>query len=224
MKVFASIVRFVLLTASMILFLLICITRIGSASEKGAFLYGVTLLTWIAYLAFSALCLLLGWLMGLKRDENVRMQDKLLGTVATLRNNACIRLFHELSFWGCLVLIIALFILHVPFGLIYGGPYETDLILKTWHGFLLWSAVIFPVSLVLKVLYFAFYLPHYGDNTYTVFDLLVKTLGSDITAPIDNVRAVFQREGKIRISNIISLIVMILFILLNAAGVLKTIL
>lgn len=222
-KVFASFVRWLLLNISLILLMFVCVTRIGSASEKGAMAYGITLLAAIGYLAFSLICLLIGFISRIIKDDNDAMIDTLMETAATIRNKRSIDCFRKIAFWGCIILLVALFLLKVPFNLIYGGPYESDLIQRAWHGLLLWSLITYPVMIIISSIYWALYMPHFGEGTYTFFQHLVKELVSDITEPIEIVRRLFDRERENKLGLIIDFVVMIFFILLNIAGIIKTI-
>ena len=152
------------------------------------------------------------------------MMDSLLDTVATMRNSRSIDLFRRLALWECFILLAALFLLHVPFESIYGGPYETELILKTWHGLLFWGLVSLPLMLIVTFFYKAFYMPHFGEGAYTFSQLAVKTLSTDMTAPIDIVKRLFDRERSDKFSVILDFVIMVLFVLINAAGIIMTVL
>lgn len=142
-----------------------------------------------------------------------------------LGNINTINYFRRISFWGTVMLLINVFVMKIPSSMILGGPYSSDLYLKGYHGFLLWSVISLVILFFVTILFFAFYLPHYGDGAYNVFQYMGKQILYDFLTPFRVLKDCFTKDenGKRSFAAFVRLITMIVFIVVNIIAVIKTI-
>lgn len=225
MTKFAAIVRRVMLTLFMVLFLIACVTKAESNTSLGAVLYMGMLISTGIYLLFSLISIIVRLIRRKRMGEGEAMMSAYTDTLLTLGNSNTISYFRRIAFWGTVMLLINVFVLHVPSRMIVGGPYSSDIFLKGYHGFLLWAPISLVVLFIISVLFFAFYLPHYGDGAYNVFQYIGKLILSDITTPFRVVKQFFSKseDGKKSFAQIVRFITLLAFIVINVIAIIKTI-
>ena len=151
-------------------------------------------------------------------DEMGQMKDSFGGVLVYQKNYNALHYFRRLSFWGTIMLLVNIAAFDLNFDMLTGGPYSNDALLSCYHGFLLW-ALIALVSFVLSVIFWAVYMPHYGEGVYSIFQYIGKLFVSDGTVPFRIIKSIFEREHK----DIIGFITMGTFIGVNIIAILKSI-
>ena len=219
----AAFIRRALLTISIILFLLLCVTKLDSTSTLGALLYVGVTFSFGGFLAFSILSIIIRGIRLLIMGKENAMRTVFSDVLVFSHNSSVIHFFRRVSFWGSVMAIINVVFLNVPRSMIYDGPYSPDLYLKGYHGFLLWSVVTLVIMFIISLLHFAFYLPHYGSGVYNVFQYTGKLIKSDVTCPIRVINLFFDASRKKSFYNYFSFITMIVFIIINVIGIIKTV-
>ena len=225
MTKFAAIVRRIVLALFMILFLIACVTKAESNTSVGAILYMGMLISVGIYLLFSLISIIVRLIRRKRMGEGEAMVSAYTDTLIFMGNSNTISYFRRISFWGTVMLLINVLVLHVPSRMIVGGPYSSDVFLKGYHGFLLWAPISLVLLFIISILFFAFYLPHYGTGAYNVFQYISKLILSDISTPIRVVKDFFSKskEGKKPFIQILRFTTMIVFIAVNVVAVIKTI-
>ena len=225
MTKFAAIVRRIVLALFMILFLIACVTKAESNTSVGAILYMGMLISVGIYLLFSLISIIVRLIRRKRMGEGEAMVSAYTDTLIFMGNSNTISYFRRISFWGTVMLLINVLVLHVPSRMIVGGPYSSDVFLKGYHGFLLWAPISLVLLFIISILFFAFYLPHYGTGAYNVFQYLGKLILADITTPVRVVKDFFSKskEGKKPFIQILRFTTMIVFIAVNVVAVIKTI-
>lgn len=225
MTKFAAIVRKIMLALFMVLFLIACVTKTESNTSLGAVLYMGMLISAGIYLLFSLISIIVRLIRRKRMGESEAMMSAYTDTLLFQGNSNTISYFRRISFWGTIMLLVNVFVLHVTSRMIVGGPYSSDILLKGYHGFLLWALISLVFLFIISILFFAFYLPHYGTGAYNVFQYIGKLILSDIAAPIRVVKDLFSKNenGKKSFVQIFRFITMLTFIAINAIAVIKTI-
>ena len=225
MTKFAAIVRRVMLTLFMVLFIIACVTKAESNTSLGAVLYMGMLISMGTYLLFSVISIIVRLIRRKRMGEGEAMMSAYTDTLLFLGNSNTISYFRRISFWGTVMLLINVFVLHVPDRMIVGGPYSPDIFLKGYHGFLLWALISLVLLFIISILFYVFYLPHYGTGAYNVFQYIGKLILADIMTPIRVVKNFFSKneDGRKPFSQVLHFITLIVFIIVNVIAVIKTI-
>ncbi|MGI6174142.1 MAG: hypothetical protein ACOYI8_09650 [Christensenellales bacterium] len=220
MKRFAAGLRRVLLSIAMIIGLVLCVSRANIKTASGALLTLLFVGAGGLYLVVSVISLIVRVICRAHMDERNQMIDSFTGVLTYSKNGNVLHFFRRLSFWGLIMLVFNVTALDIPSSMIIGGPYSTDAFLLGYHGFLHWSLVALVISLVLSIIFWAVYLPHYGDGTYNIFQYTSRLIAGDITAPFRIIKTFFGSDKR---KDIIGLITMSTFIIVNVVGVLKSV-
>ena len=221
----AAIIRRTMLAILMTLFLIACVTKAESNTFFGLSLYMGMLISAGIYFLFSLASIIVRLIRRIRMSEHDAQVSAYTDTLLIIGNSNTIDYFRKLSFWGTIMLLIHIFVLNVPSRMIVGGPYSSDTFLRGYHGFLLWSLVSLVLLSIISILFFVFYLPHYGEGAYNVFQYFGKLIISDIATPFNVVKDFFfnRGEGKRFIFQLLRLITLIVFIIINIIAVIKTI-
>ena len=220
MKKAAVVLRIIFLTIAMIAGLVISVTH--SKIE-----FNLESPITLVFIGASGLYILIAVIAVIVRlinrghlDETELMLDTYVNVLDYNAMGQTLNYFRTLSFWGAIMLVVNIFVLKKPKDTIIGGPYSNDVFLAGYHGYLLWSLISLVVMIVLSIVYWAIFMPHYGTDTYNIFQYVGKILLADISAPFRIIKSLVSSESK---SKIISLATMIVFIVINVIAVLKSI-
>lgn len=219
MKKFAAGLRSILLAVAMIAGLVICVLHAKVETTSGSLLALVFLGAGALYLFVSIISIIVRLISRAHMDERDLMMDSFTGVLIYLKNGNMLHLFRRLSFWGTIMLIVNVEAFNVTSNMVAGGPYSPDIFLAGYHGFLLWSLIALIVSFILSLIFWAVFMPHHGRGAYNIFQYTGKMIVSDITAPFRVIKSFFSHDGK---KNVIGLIVMIAFVVVNVIAVLKS--
>lgn len=220
MKKFAAVLRSILLAIAMIAGLVICVLHAKVETTSESLLSLIFLGAGALYFFVAFISLIVRFISRARMDERDQMMDSFTGVLIFSKNGNMLHYFRRLSFWGTIMLIVNVAAFHVTTNMLIGGPYSADAFLKGYHGFLLWSLLALIISFVLSIIFWAVYLPHYGEGVYNVFQYTGKMIVSDITTPFRIIKSFFSSDHK---KNWVGLITMILFIVVNVIAVLKSI-
>lgn len=224
MTKFAAIVRRIVLSIFMVLFLIACITKAESNTQLGAILYIGMLVSIGIYILFSVISVIVRSIKRKQMDEHSAIVSAYTDTILFMGNSNVISYFRRIAFWGTIMLVVNIVALHVPRYLIVGGPYATDVVLKCYHGFLLWSLLSLVLLFIISLLFFAFYLPHYGTGANNVFQYVGKLFVADLLTPYRVIKNFFTKsEGKKRFIKIFHLLTLIAFVAFNIVAIIKSI-
>ena len=225
MTKFAAIVRRIVLSSFLILFLIACVSKAESNTAFGALLYMGMLISVGIYLLFSIISIIVRLIRRKRMGEYQATVSAYTDTLLVLGNSYTIDYFRKISFWGTIMLLINILVLQVPSRMIVGGPYSSDAFLRGYHGFLLWALISWILLFVISILFFAFYLPHYGTGAYNVFQYIGKILVSDLTTPVRVIKDIFSKnkEGKKTTAQVVPFLTLLVFLAINVIAVIKTI-
>ena len=222
MTKFAALIRRILLTVSMILFLLLCVTNPDNTSSFGTILYAGLIFSFGGYLVFSILSIIIRIIRLLIMGKDNAMRTLYSDVLVFSPNSTVIHFFRRIAFWGSVMALINVVFLKVPWDMILEGS-SSDLYLKGYHGFLFWSVVSLIIMFIISIFHFIFYLPHYGSGVYNVFQYIGKLIISDISCPVRVINRFFDSSQEKSLYNYISFITMIVFIIINVIAIIKTI-
>lgn len=81
------------------------------------------------------------------------------------------------------------------------------------------------VFFILSVLFFIFFLPHYGEGTYTSVQYMGKMIVQDLITPFRVIKNLFSKaeNGKKPAMYVIDFVIMVAFIAVNALAIIMTI-
>lgn len=218
MKKFASGLRSILLVVAMIAGLVICVLHAKVETTSDSFLTLVFLASGALYLFVSIISLIVRFISRANMNERDQMMDSFNGVLVYLRNGNILHFFRRLSFWGTIMLIVNVVAFNLTSNMVIGGPYSPDIFLSGYHGFLLWSLIALIVSFVLSLIFWVVFMPHYGEGAYNIFQYTGKIIVSDIIEPFRIIKSFFSGDGK---KNVVGLIAMVSFIVVNVVAVLK---
>ena len=218
---FAALLRRILLSITTVLGLILCVFRASPITSLGSFLvYGI-LGGGTLYVIVSLISLLVRLIRRKQMDESDQMKDSFLAAITYRKNGYTINFFRRLSFWGTIMMVVNFAACNVTTSMIFSGPYVSSAFISGYHGFLLWSFVGLLFFIILSLLFWAFYLPHYGDGAYNIFQYTGKLLVADITTPIRILKSFFRKDkdGSKSKGGPIGFVFMIIFIVVNAIAI-----
>ena len=154
MTKFGAVVRRIFLAIFMALFLVACVTKAESNTSFGSILYMGMLISGGIFFLFSVVSIIIRVIRGKKMDSHDSMTSAYTDVLMFLGNINTINYFRRISFWGTVMLLIYVFVMKIPSSMILGGPYSSDLYLKGYHGFLLWSAISLVILFFVTILFF----------------------------------------------------------------------
>ena len=218
MKQFAAVLRIILLSITMILGMILCVLRADPSTALGSYLVRGTLGGGALYFVVALISFLIRLISRKRMDESGQMTDSFMGVLTYQNNGNTLHFFRRLAFWGSIMMIVNITVLNVPSNLIIGNQYSSNAFLAGYHGFLLWSFNGLILLFILSLLFWAIYLPHYGDGAYNIFQYTGKLLVSDIVAPFTILKSFFTKneDGSKRKGAVLGLVVMFVFIVVNA--------
>ena len=225
MKKIAAFLRRMLLSIFLLSLLILCVSRIDTKTGNGSLILFVAFCSCVLYLLVSIISILVKLIRKTRMDERDAMMDAFTGVLLVTKNNNLYSVFRRISFWGTIMLLIHIFILRTNIEQITIGPYSSDTFLFRYHGFLLWSPIALFITFIVSILFFIFYLPHYGEGAYGVFAFIGKLFLADLATPIRIIKGLFSKNqnGKTIFSNIIYITIMIIFIVTSVISIIKTI-
>lgn len=219
MKKFDAGLRSILLAITLATSLVICVQHARVETTFDYLLALVLLGSSALYLLVSAISLVVRAISRARMDESDRMKDTFTGAFIYNKYGKLIDYFRRLSLAGTIMFIVNVVAFNVTSDMVIGGPYSSDIFLAGYHGFLLWSFIALLFSFVLSLIYFALYLPHYGEGTYNIFQYTGKLIVSDIIAPLRIIKSFFGSGKK---KDWIGLITIAIFIVVNIIAILKS--
>ena len=224
MTKFAAAVRRLMLSLFMIFLMIVCVLRLDGTSNLGAILYLVILGSIGIYLLFSLISIIVRLIKRIRMDEQTAMVSAFTDVLIFNKNANTINYFRRLAFWGTVMTIINIVAFNVSSDMLIGGPYATDLFLNKYHGFLLWSIISLVFLIIVSLIYFVVYLPHYGAGAYNIFQYSGKLFLADIATPFRVIKNLFSKDenGKRSFSQVFDFLTMLIFIIVNVIAVLAS--
>ena len=217
-KKVAAWLRSILLAITMITGLVMCVLHVDFETTSGALLLLVLFGAGALYLLVSIISLIVRMISRARMNETARMMDSYTGALVYLKNGNTIHYFRRLSFWGMIMLLVNIIAFNITSNMLIGGPYSPDAFLSGYHGYLLWSLIALAIAFILSLIFWAVFMPHYGEGTYNFFTYIGKLIVSDIMVPIRIIQSCFSSKKK----DWIGLATMIAFIAVNVIAILKS--